>query len=147
MRQYEGAEAELGYLKRFRNPVAESARRVLKGSTGGPRKGRNREREDLQRGLAIRMGANAASSFGGSTVDGTAENASAGSRRTVESDAYGSGQRPPSRAGPRNVRFEVGGDEASSQRSKASPEVDGADGIEELLRRMWAGGEAETAEG
>ena len=139
VRLWEGAEAELGYIKRFRNPIVESARRVVKGPSGGKEKKRARDRDSV-RGLAIHAGGP-----GHGVGDGMAENASAGSRRTLDSETHSN--RPSSRTGSRNVRFEVGGEEEQRDRGRETRlELEGADGIEELLRRMWTGVDADAAE-
>ena len=173
IRLWEGAEKEMGYLKRFRNPVIEAASRAVKGTSGGKGGGKDkaksrgqRDREAFERGLAIRAAVSGNISYrgppghglNGSHVDGPAENASGGSKRTVESDQtyangneYGIGQgpRPPSRAGQRNVRFEVG-EEGNNDRGKSrqsEADIEGGEGIEELLRRIWNSNEAHSVDG
>ncbi|MCJ1327312.1 hypothetical protein MMC10_003980 [Thelotrema lepadinum] len=172
-RLWEGAEKEMGYLKRFRNPVVEAMSRAYKGAGGG-KAGKDkskshgqRDKEAFERGLAIRAAVNGNISYrghpghgqiGSSHVDGPAENASGGSKRTMESDqtfanghSHGNGQRPQSHTGQRNVRFEVGNEAQGSERgrSRHSGEADseGGEGIEELLRRMWSSNEAESVDG
>ena len=154
-RQWEDADAELGYLKRFRNPVVEAARRVIRRS--GKSKEKAKRKSESERGLAIRAAVNGAIGQGsgsghvGSLVDGTAEGASGGSRRTVDSDTYGSlGARSQSRGGPRNVRFDIGDedDSHSGRGREGEQEEDGdAESLEELLRRMWKGEEEQFVEG
>ena len=173
IRLWEGAEKEMGYLKRFRNPVVEAASRAVKGTSGGKGGGKDksksrgqRDREAFERGLAIRAAVNGNISHrgfpghgqNGSHVDGPAENASGGSKRTIESDqiyANGNGHghgpvpQPASHAGQRNVRFEIG-DEGNNDRGKSrqsEADIEGGEGIEELLRRMWNGNEAHSVDG
>ena len=143
IRLWEGAEAELSHLKRFRNPIVESARRAIKSSGRGKEKKRTRER-DGEGGLAIRAAQGrqtGGSGHPGSYIDSVAENGSAGSRRTFESEVQGT--RPPSQAGSRNVRFEVGGGDEPRNREQ---NFEDGNGVEELLRRLWIGGEGDVNE-
>ncbi|MCJ1477761.1 hypothetical protein MMC13_006434 [Lambiella insularis] len=98
---WEQAEGEMGYLRRFRNPVLEGVGRALKtvkGKGGKKAKGADAERDkERDRG------------------------------RAKES-------RPPSVAGRRSVRFEVGGERAGRGEKDT---VEQEQVVEELLRRMW----------
>jgi hypothetical protein len=108
---WEVAEGQLGYLRRFRNPVLEGVGRMLKASKS---KGKGKTKSVDERSVNGK-----AKSVDERSVNGR-------STRGVES-------RPPS-AGRRSVRFEPGEGVGGS-----GSEVDGDEGLEGLLRRMWVG--------
>ncbi|MCJ1445336.1 MAG: hypothetical protein MMC23_005841 [Stictis urceolatum] len=137
-RLFEDAEAELGYLRRFKNPVVEGARRAVKVW---------KRREKAVKALAVADGrSGGVNGVNGEAVNGldlgngpgfASGSASGHGERGRE---RGEASRPVSRAGPRAVRFEVGLDPGDDL--DESPEQ--ADGLEALLRSLWAGGEMEN---
>ena len=118
VRLWDEAEAEMGHVRRFRNPVVDGVQRVL-------RMQKKREKRAGKERSGERVVVNGARER---DVDGAADRG-----RAAES-------RPVSRHGPRSVRFEVG----------VENDLDGGadehgDSVEDLLRRLWEGGEEEIA--
>ncbi|MCJ1243571.1 hypothetical protein MMC30_000768 [Trapelia coarctata] len=109
---WEIAEGQMGYLRRFRNPVLEGVGRALKAHKS---KSKGKAKSVDGRSLDLR------STYADSQKD---------------SRGRGSESRPPS-AGRRSVRFDTGADGAGVSGS----EVDGEEELEGLLRRMWVGDE------
>ncbi|MCJ1253453.1 hypothetical protein MMC24_001264 [Lignoscripta atroalba] len=122
MRQWEVAEQELDCLRRFQNPVLEGVGRVMK-ADGKKAKLKPKEPErGRDRGAT-------------SGVNGTA-------------DGIERSSRPASSAGRGRVRFEIGaGEEGAEEEERGAG--NGANLVQQLLRRMWEGPGTEnsTAEG
>lgn len=105
IRLWERADSEMGYLRRFRNPVLEGVARALKATKG---KGRKKAKStDAERDRERERG-------------------------------RGKDSRPPSAAGRRSVRFEVGVDGAGDGSADRNP-AEQEEIVEALLRRMWMG--------
>ena len=144
IRLWEGAEREMGALRRCNNPVLEATRRAKtrwkkgKGSevNGVYTQGRgpiNGFGHSLHQGRDL---VNSESRVSTATSSKTMDSAtgSTASRRQGGADS-----RPVSRAELRSVRFEVGLDDGR--------EGDQSEAVEDLLRRIWTGGESEAGEG
>ena len=112
MRLWENAEKELSAVRRFVNPVLESAKRASAKDKS------NRQSNGLH-------------------INGTTHGLHPGSVETKTSNSNGAARRdqdkprPASRAGPRSVRFEVGMD-SDSIKDDGSVEP-----LDEILRRLW----------
>jgi hypothetical protein len=136
-RLWEGAEHEMAALRRFVNPVLDSVKRAQTKS-----KKLKSDQKLLTNGIHGRDHASSnesrLSTSTGTSSETTGTNGAntTSSKRTTVVDTG----RPTSRTGPRSVRFEVGVDESARDN-------DGNEALEELLRRIWAGNEAEAVEG
>ncbi|CAF9918450.1 MAG: hypothetical protein GOMPHAMPRED_001522 [Gomphillus americanus] len=125
MMLWQNAEKELNAVRRFVNPVLESAKRASL---------KDKPYRHVSAAHSINGTGTAHTSY--STTPENRSNMPNGlARRTHE------GSRPPSRAGSRAVRFEVGtGNELGRGTEHVEP-------VEDILRRLWNSNEGASVEG
>lgn len=123
MRLWENAEKELNAIRRFINPVLESAKRASAKDKS------SRQTNSLHTNNTAHISYPTTPDSRPSTLNGVP-------RRAHE------GPRPPSRGGPRSVRFEVDMD------SESIRDYEGVEPLDEILRRLWnTTNEGTTVEG